>query len=61
MALKLAYPLLLTGCFWVTTKSEGESLRTDVTKLQGQMSSKQAELDTEIAQLKSVLEDATKI
>ena len=27
MALKLVFPLLLTGCFWVTTKSEGESLR----------------------------------
>ena len=61
MALKLVYPLLLTGCFWVTTKSEGESLRRDVTQLQGQMSSKQQELDSEIAQLKSVLEDATKV
>jgi tol-pal system protein YbgF len=61
MALKALYPLLLAGCFWTTTKSEGESMRRDITTLQGQMSSKQKELDTEIAQLKQVLEDATKV
>jgi len=66
MALKLAIaPLILapflSGCFWATTKSEGEGMRKDITTLQGQMSSKQQELDTEIAQLKSVLEDATKV
>src|SRR3954447_1614517 len=66
MALKHAIPALLLstslgGCFWATTKSEGESMRKDITQLQGQMSSKQQELDSEIAQLKSVLEDATKV
>jgi len=63
MALKTALicPLLLTGCFWATTKSEGESMRRDITTLQGQMSNKQQELDKEIAQLKSVLDDATKV
>jgi tol-pal system protein YbgF len=62
MALKLAIaPLFLAGCFWATTKSEGESMRKDITQLQGQMSSKQQELDSEIAQLKSVLDDATKV
>jgi len=62
MALKYALvPLLLSGCFWTTTKSEGESMRRDITTLQGQMSSKQQELDREIAQLKEVLDDATKV
>jgi tol-pal system protein YbgF len=62
MALKYAIaPLLLTGCFWTTTKAEGESMRRDITQLQGQMSSKQQELNSEIAQLKSVLDDATKL
>ena len=62
MALKYAIaPLFLAGCFWTTTKSEGESMRRDITQLQGQMSSKQQELNSEIAQLKSVLEDATKV
>jgi TolA-binding protein len=62
MALRTVLPaLLLSGCFWVTTKSEGESLRRDVTTLQGQMNSKQAELDHEVAQLKEVLDEATKV
>jgi TolA-binding protein len=61
MALKLVFPLLLTGCFWTTTKSEGDAMRKDITTLQGQMSSKQQELDSEIAQLKTVLDDATKV
>ena len=61
MALKLVYPLLLAGCFWTTTKSEGDAMRKDITTLQGQMSSKQQELDSEIAQLKTVLDDATKV
>jgi tol-pal system protein YbgF len=61
MALKYLCPLLLTGCFWVTTKSEGESLRHDVTTLQGQMSEKQKALDDQIAQLKVATDDATKV
>jgi tol-pal system protein YbgF len=36
-------------------------MRRDITQLQGQMSSKQQELNSEIAQLKSVLDDATKL
>ena len=52
---------LLGGCFWATTKSEGESLRKDVTKLQDQMSSKQKELDDQIAQLQKVLDESSKL
>jgi TolA-binding protein len=52
---------LLGGCFWATTKSEGESLRKDVTKLQDQMSSKQKMLDDQIAQLQKVLEESSKL
>ena len=51
----------LGGCFWATTKSEGESLRKDVTKLQEQMSSKQKELDDQIAQLQKVLDESSKL
>jgi len=61
MALKYFAPVLLSGCFWVTTKSEGESLRKDVTTLQGQMSEKQRQLDDQIVQLKAATDDATKI
>ena len=53
--------LALSGCFWVTTKSEGESLRKDVNQLQSTLGTKQKELDAQISQLKTVLEEATKI
>jgi tol-pal system protein YbgF len=62
MALKhVCLPLLLSGCFWVTTKSEGESLRHDVSAIQGRLDEKQKQLDDQIAQLKSATDDATKI
>ena len=54
-------PRCSRGCFWATTKSEGEALRKDVTPLQGRIDSKEKELDTQIAQLQSVLDDATKV
>lgn len=60
MKLALVLPLL-AGCFWATTKSEGESLRKDVTKLQEQMASKQKELDDQVAQLQKVLEESSKL
>ncbi|HET9626108.1 MAG TPA: tetratricopeptide repeat protein [Kofleriaceae bacterium] len=50
-----------TGCFWVTTKSEGETLRKDVTLIQGRLDAKEKTLDDQVAQLQKVLEDATKV
>ncbi len=61
MALKYIAPLMLTGCFWVTTKSEGEALRKDVNTIQSKLDEKQRALDDQIAQLKSATDDATKI
>src|SRR5262249_44482862 len=52
---------LLPGCFWVTTKSEGEALRKDLTLVQGRLDTKEKTLDGQIAQLQQVLEDATKV
>ena len=51
--------VMMSGCFWATTKSEGESLRKDVKSLQDGMGTKQKELDEQLAQLKKVLDDAT--
>jgi len=51
----------LGGCFWTTTKSEGEALRRDVTALQSKIDSKQQELDAQIKQLNGVLEEASKV
>jgi len=50
-----------TGCFWVTTKSEGETLRKEVTLVRGRLDAKEKTLDEQIAQLQKVLEDATRI
>ena len=52
---------LMPGCFWVTTKSEGELLRKDLTLVQSRLDAKEKTLDDQIGQLQKVLEDATKV
>jgi TolA-binding protein len=63
MEVKLSVLLLasLSGCFWSTTKSEGQAMRKDITSLQGRIDSKEKELNTQIAQLQTVLDEATKV
>jgi TolA-binding protein len=51
----------LSGCFWATTKSEGQAMRKDITSLQGRIDSKEKELNTQIGQLQTVLDEATKV
>ena len=53
----LATPI--SGCFWTTTKSEGQALRNDLTTVKGRLDTKEKELDTQIALLKKVLDEAT--
>ena len=50
-----------TGCFWFTTKGEGESLRKDVTTLQSRVDTKEKDLSGEIDQLKQTLDEAAKV
>jgi tol-pal system protein YbgF len=52
---------LLGGCFWATTKSEGQALRADVTSLQTRISTKEQALDEQVTQLKKVLEESAKL
>jgi TolA-binding protein len=52
---------LAPGCFWVTTKSEGEQLRKELTLVQGRLDAKEKTLDDQIGQLQKVLEDATRV
>src|SRR4051812_13476869 len=61
LALSMTLSTLGTGCFWVTTKSEGEQLRKDLTLVQGKLDTKEKTLDDQIGQLQKVLEDATKL
>src|SRR5262245_22977156 len=53
--------IALSGCFWTTTKSEGEALRKDLTSVQARLDTKEKALDDQINQLKKVIEDATKV
>ncbi len=62
----IALPLLLFmpvlgGCFWVTTKSEGETLRKDVGSLNDRVSTKEKVLDDQVKQLQTVIDEATKV
>jgi TolA-binding protein len=53
--------LFVTGCFWVTTKSEGEGLRKDVNSLNDRISTKERALDDQVKQLQTVIDEATKV
>lgn len=49
------------GCFWTTTKSEGDTMRRDIKALDGRLATKEQALDGQIGELKKVLEDATRV
>jgi tol-pal system protein YbgF len=57
MVLALAAP----GCFWATTKSEGEKMRKDIDGLQAKVSEKEKTLDGQIGELKRVLDESSKL
>lgn len=57
----LAATLGSTGCFWVTTKSEGQSLRRDVKQLDERLTSKESEIGTQVTELQKVLDEATRV
>ncbi|HEY1811929.1 MAG TPA: tetratricopeptide repeat protein [Kofleriaceae bacterium] len=50
-----------SGCFWVTTRREGEALRRDVESLDTRISSKARAVDDQVLQLKLVVDEATRI
>ena len=58
--LAVALSVASTGCFWATTKHEGQTLRKDVNKLDTRLASKEKALDTKVAELKKVLAQADK-
>lgn len=61
MKLTAFLALFATGCFWVTTKSEGETLRKDVNSLNDRISTKEKALDDQVKQLQTVIDEATKV
>ena len=60
-ALLLALTGSLAGCFWSTTKSEGQAMRKDITALQGRLDTKEQSLEAKIKELQAVLDEATKV
>lgn len=50
-----------TGCFWVTTKSEGKSLRRDVGQLETRVTTKEEELGGQVTELQKTLDEAAKV
>ncbi len=51
----------LGGCFWVTTKSEGKRMRHDVKALDARVATKEKDVESQVTELKSTLEEAKKI
>ncbi|CAN5853092.1 hypothetical protein BH11MYX2_BH11MYX2_01380 [soil metagenome] len=60
LALSLAASLL-GGCFWTTTKSEGDAMKKDIAEINTRLASKEASLDDKIKELQKVLDDSSKI
>ncbi len=60
----IAFPVVLSlsaGCFWVTTKHEGQKLRQDVAGLEQRVQTKESDFESKITRLEEVLEEATKV
>ncbi len=58
-SLLLVASTTLGGCFWVTTKSEGEALQKDVNQLQQRVSTKEETVETKVKRLQEVIDEAT--
>ncbi|MCA9676307.1 MAG: tetratricopeptide repeat protein [Kofleriaceae bacterium] len=50
-----------TGCFWVTTKSEGKALRHDIDGLDNRVAAKETEIGGKVTELQSTLDEAAKV
>jgi tol-pal system protein YbgF len=57
----LLMALLQTGCFWVTTKHEGQTLRKDMNQLETRLTTKEESLQGKIQELQRVLDEATQL
>ena len=53
--------VMLSGCFWATTKSEGDAMRKDIKGLDERLSSKEQDLSGKIGELQKTLDDAAKL
>lgn len=61
IAILIAFLLSSSGCFWVTTKREGQKLRQDVDEIDTRLATREGDLQAKIQQLEQVLDEATKV
>jgi len=59
--LPLVLALSLSGCFWATTKSEGDAIKKDVKALNERLQTKELDLQGKIQELEKVLADSAKL
>jgi len=52
---------LLSGCFWATTKSEGEAIKKDVRSLNERLQTKELDLQSKIQELEKILAESAKL
>lgn len=52
---------LVSGCFWATTKSEGDAMRKDIKGLDERLAVKEQDLSGKIGELQKTLDDAAKL
>lgn len=57
----LVFSLGLPGCFWVTTKHEGQTLRRDVDQLEERVETQEEALGGSVQKLETTLEEASKL
>ncbi|MDX2088537.1 MAG: tetratricopeptide repeat protein [Kofleriaceae bacterium] len=57
----LLLSLTLSGCFWATTKSEGDAIRKDVASINERLAAKEKALDDQVAALQKVLDESSKL
>jgi tol-pal system protein YbgF len=49
------------GCFWVTTKREGQQMRAEINEIDSRLETREDDLQSKISQLELVLDEATKV
>lgn len=53
--------LSTSGCFWMTTKREGQQLRKDIDAMDTRLEERESDLQAKIQQLEKILDEATRI
>ena len=61
IAVLLSALMSTSGCFWMTTKREGQQLRKDIDAMDTRLEERESDLQAKIQQLEQVLDEATRV